>query len=355
MFKILSLMKTPLLKWYSAEKRELPWRLTNNPYYIWLSEIILQQTRVDQGLSYYLKFVDMFPDVFSLANASEEKVLKAWQGLGYYSRARNLHKSAQIIVSEHNGIFPVVLEDVLKLKGIGPYTAAAILSIAFNQVLPVCDGNVERVVCRYLAIQYAPKQAIAQKAIHEFLNANIDHKRPGDFNQAMMELGALICKPSSPDCQKCPISKHCKAFADDLTATLPVKAMKVVSPKRYYYYMVIHPKGEDSLYLRKRTAEGVWKNLWDFPLIESETPLNTKKLKETDEWANLFGKSKIKQRSKTGPVVHKLSHRDLIVYFIEIDSPTGIDCNEDIVKVTMKQAQKYPVSQLIANYITDKD
>lgn len=344
-------MQKALLKWYHAEKRALPWRATHDPYFIWLSEIILQQTRVDQGLSYYLTFINIFPDVFALAKASEETVLKAWQGLGYYSRARNLHHSAQHIVKQHNGVFPSTMKEVLDLKGIGPYTAAAILSIAFNQAYPVCDGNVERVVCRYLAIHKPPKSSVAQKLIHEFLNASINRKQPGDFNQAMMELGALVCTPTNPACSKCPLRKDCKALEEGITGELPVKTVKTSNPKCYYHYLVIHPKGSSSMYLRKRTANGIWKNLWDFPLIETKLPMTLSELKKTKEWQQLIGSATIKTGRMATPIIHKLTHRELIVHFLDLEIISGALAKNEYVKATPKQAQAYPVPQLIANYL----
>jgi A/G-specific adenine glycosylase len=351
LFKNFVPMNQSLIKWYLAEKRALPWRLTKDAYYIWLSEIILQQTRVDQGLSYYVKFIELFPSVFDLAMASEEQVLKAWQGLGYYSRARNLHHTAQVIVTMYAGVFPSTFEQIQGLKGIGPYTAAAIASIAFNQPYPVCDGNVERVVSRYLALQLPPKQAAAQKVIHDFLNSHIDRKRPGDFNQGMMELGALVCKPTHPECAKCPIRKDCKAFVQGLADSLPVKTEKAANPIHYYHYLVIHPKGEHAFFLNKRTGNGIWKNLWDFPLIETRKPQTLIDIKKTTEWLSLFEGIKMKTLARLGPVTHKLTHRELMVHFIEIEISQKTLNNPNYVKVSSKQHLKNPVPQLIANYL----
>jgi A/G-specific adenine glycosylase len=346
-------MKTALLKWYYAEKRELPWRQSQNPYHIWLSEIILQQTRVDQGLNYYVKFINMFPDVFALAQAEEETVLKAWQGLGYYSRARNLHHTANTIVNQYNGIFPDDPMEVRKLKGIGEYTTAAILSIAYNKVLPVCDGNVERVVCRYLALQTPAKQTATHKRIMDFLWENISDKHPGDFNQAMMELGALVCKPAAPECHKCPISRNCKGRALDIAAQLPVKLTKAAIPQRYYYYLVIRNKKSGCYYLRKRTAQGVWKNLYDFPLIEREEKLNYKELSSSTEWTTLLGNTKVLDFKIPKPVIHKLSHRNLNIYFCILEIPANIKLPPDLLKLQPSELSDYPVPKPVADFLSE--
>ncbi|HPR61276.1 MAG TPA: A/G-specific adenine glycosylase, partial [Prolixibacteraceae bacterium] len=200
-----------ILKWYNINKRELPWRKTKNPYFIWISEVILQQTRVEQGKQYYLKFIDSFPDITSLAAASEDEILKTWQGLGYYSRARNLHKGAKQIVQNYNGIFPNKYHELLKISGIGPYTAAAIASIAFNIAKAAIDGNVYRVLSRVFEINAPIDSSTGKKTFDTLANKLIDNKQPGNYNQALMELGALICKPRNPICENCPLQNNCLA------------------------------------------------------------------------------------------------------------------------------------------------
>lgn len=212
-----------LIKWYHKNKRHLPWRDTQNPYLIWISEVILQQTRVIQGLDYYLRFIRKLPDIQSLATVSEDEVLKLWQGLGYYTRARNLHAAAKNIVHYFNGKFPDNYTDILKLKGIGKYTAAAVASFAFNEPVPVVDGNVCRVLSRLYAINYPADSAEGQKLIYSLAEKIIDKKNPGIFNQAIMEFGALQCVPQNPDCSKCPLNKKCLAYIYNNVSLFPVK------------------------------------------------------------------------------------------------------------------------------------
>jgi len=346
-------MKDMLLKWYATEKRTLPWRSSKSPYDIWLSEIMLQQTRVDQGIGYYYRFLEAFPDVFSLANASENEVLKLWQGLGYYSRARNLHHTAHVIVKDYQGHFPPDYASLVALKGIGPYTAAAIASIAFNQPYPVCDGNVERVVCRLLAIKEAPKQPATLKTIHQFLEKNIDRQQPGDFNQAMMELGALVCKPSSPDCPHCPLQNQCKALKLKLTASIPLRVKKEQNPRRYFYYLIIQTNGNSGLWIRKRSGNDIWKGLYDFPLIETSAPVTAAALKKTEDWKSLFGEKVIAPLKQSKIIHHKLTHRELLVKFVHLEIKKSDFSGEGYNHIKLKELSQYPVPQLIANYIRD--
>lgn len=254
-----------LLNWYASNQRELPWRASKNPYHIWLSEIILQQTRVDQGTSYYLKFISEFPTVFDLANAEEESVLKLWQGLGYYSRARNLRFSAKMVVERFNGIFPSEYDDLLSLKGVGPYTAAAIASIAFNKPTPVVDGNVFRVISRLCGSAIPIDLPEGYKFTLSRMSELISKHEPGNFNQAVMELGATVCKPVNPECLTCPINTFCHALSTNQTATLPIKAGKTkVIDLSIRYAIVMY---DDQIVMRLRGEKGIWQGLYDFPEI----------------------------------------------------------------------------------------
>ncbi|MFZ4583041.1 MAG: A/G-specific adenine glycosylase, partial [Paludibacter sp.] len=228
-----------LINWYEHNKRELPWRDISDPYRIWISEIILQQTRVNQGISYYLRFVDRFPDVKALATAHEDEVLKYWQGLGYYSRARNLHKTAQIIVEKHNGNFPNSYTEIVQLKGIGAYTAAAICSFAYNQPYGVVDGNVYRVLSRLFAIQTPIDSSQAKNEFSDLATNLLNNSNPGIHNQAIMEFGALQCVPVQPECNTCPFQKTCKAYELDLVDKLPIKASKTKVRERFFNYFFI--------------------------------------------------------------------------------------------------------------------
>lgn len=258
-----------ILIWFDKNKRNLPWREHKDAYKIWLSEIILQQTRVAQGMNYYIRFVDAFPTIRDLANADESEVLKLWQGLGYYSRARNLHFSAKHIVNELNGIFPNHFSGLLKLKGVGDYTAAAISSISFDESVPAIDGNAFRVYARYFNIHIDISTPQAKKHFFELGKEIIDKNRPGDFNQAVMELGATICVPVSPKCDVCPVNESCEALAQKTVAQLPVKSKKIKIKERTLHFIEI-TDGERFL-IKKRTENDVWKNLYNFPLFETES------------------------------------------------------------------------------------
>lgn len=257
-----------LLNWYDQHKRDLPWRETADPYYIWLSEIILQQTRVSQGLPYFEKFIRRFPTVEDLANASEQEVLSEWQGLGYYSRARNLHACAREISTNHNGRFPSSYNELLKLKGIGSYTAAAIASFAFGEAVPVIDGNVYRVVSRVFGIEADISKSGSRKVFEKKLGQLIDHEQAGLFNQAIMEFGALQCTPVSPNCEECVMQALCEAFANKRVGELPVKSKKVKVRSRHFNYLVFECDG--LLAFRFRQGKDIWQGLHDFYCLEAE-------------------------------------------------------------------------------------
>lgn len=260
-----------LLQWYNKNQRELPWRDTKDPYKIWLSEIILQQTRIAQGIQYYYRFVEKFPNVESLAAATEDEVLSLWQGLGYYSRARNLHETAKTIVSNHNGRFPETYNELLALKGIGPYTAAAIASIAFGKNFATVDGNVSRVIARYFLIIEPIDDNNTQKQIKKIAADLIDPENPGMFNQAMMDLGATVCKPGKPLCNICPINEDCEARMKGIENELPLKKNKVKIKERFFHFLFICREGNNKkeFFVEKRQDNDIWKNLYQLPLIET--------------------------------------------------------------------------------------
>ena len=256
-----------LNSWYSKYKRELPWRNTTSPYHVWLSEIILQQTRVAQGLSYYNKFVESYPTIEDLAKDSEDNVLKLWQGLGYYSRARNLHATAKIVSSEFNGVFPAAYDEIIKLKGVGAYTAAAISSFCYGEKKAVVDGNVYRVLSRYFGISTPIDSTIGKKEFQELAQECLSSENPGEHNQAIMEFGALQCTPR-PNCEACPLSASCIAYANSAVKAFPVKGKKIKVRDRYFNFIVI--SDNDSFYIQKRESKDIWRNLYQFPLKESE-------------------------------------------------------------------------------------
>jgi len=331
-----------LIKWYLQNKRDLPWRNTTNPYLIWLSEIMLQQTRVAQGMPYFFSFTKEFPTVFDLANANEEQVLKLWQGLGYYSRARNLHKTAQYVANELNGIFPPTYKDLLKLKGVGEYTAAAIASFSYNEAVPVVDGNVFRVLSRYFDIESdialpATKKEFTELA-YELMpketqgGAELSEANPAIFNQAIMEFGALQCVPKSPDCKICVFNDSCTALQKKKVNTLPVKSKKTKITNRFFNYFVLEdPLG--NAVVQKREAKGIWHNLYEFPLLETQEIVGfdfVSKAVQNDIFSD-YTIISIEEYSHA-TVIHKLSHQHLHIQFWKIRVKEiikgGIDIND---------------------------
>jgi A/G-specific adenine glycosylase len=334
-----------LIQWYLINKRELPWRKVSNPYYIWLSEIILQQTRVDQGLSYYLKFIEQFPTVKNLAEASEEEVLKLWQGLGYYSRARNLHYSAIYIVNELNGKFPSNYIDLLNLKGVGDYTASAIASICYNEPTAVVDGNVYRVLARYFGIETAINSIKGRKEFKLLAQELIDDDNPGTHNQAVMEFGARMCKPQNPDCLSCPLKESCVSLQKNKVNLLPFKEKKLKVRNRFFNYLVIITKSGKTK-IEKRIS-GIWRNMYQFPLIESEKEMSVEELIGNSEFELLFKdlKTTIKLNNKN-MIIHKLSHQHIYAKFWIIET-----ANHHEFDVEWSSIFDKPVPKLIANFL----
>lgn len=331
-----------LISWYKQNKRELPWRNRKDPYAIWLSEVIMQQTRIDQGLAYYEAFIKNFPSVFDLAKAEEETVLKLWQGLGYYSRARNLHHTAKVIVEDFNGIFPESHRKLLKLKGIGDYTASAIVSICHDEPQPVVDGNVFRVLSRVFGIKTPIDTSAGQKEFKALALELIDPNHPGEFNQALMEFGATHCTPKKPKCEACPFQKKCVAFQIGKVDKLPVKKGKTKVQNRYYNYLVV-VSADEKTFLEKRT-NGIWKNLYQFPLIEKVevTPISFYEVEKH------FPNYKIESVTlyNATPVIHKLSHRNLFVQFwVVYASALGAE------GIPINKINDYPVPVVIQNFI----
>ncbi|WP_179349315.1 A/G-specific adenine glycosylase [Winogradskyella pacifica] len=335
-----------LINWYSDKKRDLPWRETSNPYYIWLSEIILQQTQVKQGLPYYNAFITQYPTIFDLANASETSILKLWQGLGYYSRARNLHFTAKHIVNELNGKFPDTYNDLLKLKGVGDYTASAIASIAFNEVAAVVDGNVYRVLSRYFGIETPINSTLGIKEFKSLASTLIDRHQPATYNQAIMEFGAIQCKPKNPDCSVCPFQDSCVALQNQMVDVLPVKLKKTKVTVKYFNFLVFMDPNKKTLF-EKRTKKGIWQHLYQFPLIESEKSLTPEEFHLLN-----FEDYVLKQETldyslyNETDIVHKLSHQHLHTKFWIIDVAA---LPEEAILI--KTLTKYPSPVLISEFI----
>ncbi|HRZ74833.1 MAG TPA: A/G-specific adenine glycosylase [Flavobacterium sp.] len=307
-----------LISWYLENKRDLPWRNTTNPYKIWLSEIILQQTRVAQGLPYYIAFVETFPTVFDLANASEEQVLKLWQGLGYYSRARNLHKTAQLVAFDLGGNFPTSYQELLKLKGIGTYTAAAIASFSSNEPVPVVDGNVFRVLARYFDVETDISSTIAKKEFTALAYEVLDKTNSLQFNQAIMEFGALQCMPKNPNCSVCVLNDSCVALQKNKINQLPVKLKKTKVTERFFNYLVFEDELGNSI-IQQRTEKGIWHNLYEFPLIESFIEITEKEITDEINKMKFFSNEIMSINAyEEKSVLHILSHQRLKIRFWNI-------------------------------------
>lgn len=337
-----------LLSWYTENKRNLPWRNTKDPYKIWLSEIILQQTRVAQGLPYYLKFVEQFPTVFSLAKAKEQEVLRLWQGLGYYSRARNLHHCAKEVVEKFQGKFPDNFLDLQKLRGIGSYTAAAIASIAFREPVAVVDGNVFRVLSRVFGIDKDISDPKTKKFFFSLGNELISKEHPDEFNQAIMEFGAKHCLPKNPLCSECIFKKQCIANVQDLQGVLPLKSKKQKIRKRYFYYFVIR-KGKRVM-MRKRDGKDIWQGLFDFYLIESSKPKSIDKLLSNNKSLNKIEVGEVSKIYK-----HVLSHQHLFARFVSVNQITlSSEALKDFNYYSVGEIKKLPKPVLILHYLKDE-
>lgn len=343
-----------LLKWYNKNKRDLPWRNTSDPYIIWISEIILQQTRVNQGWSYFLRFIEKFPDVQSLAAANEDEVLKIWQGLGYYSRARNLHTAAKQITTQFDGNFPHTYPDILSLKGVGEYTASAIASIAYNLPHAVVDGNVFRVISRLFAIETPINSTEGKKLFSEVAKSLLHPQFPGEHNQAMMELGALVCTPTKPDCGECPLEHLCMAKEHKIIAKFPVKTPKKTIRTRYFNYL--HIINKDKTYITKRTSSDIWKNLYEFPLIETPEKTDLSELVLLPEFSALFESTSLINIHNKLSIKHVLSHQHIfaVFYQIEIEGSSKKLPHENILEIPESELSTYPISRLTHKYLEIK-
>ncbi|MFD0977485.1 A/G-specific adenine glycosylase [Salinimicrobium gaetbulicola] len=335
-----------LRTWYLENKRDLPWRTTSNPYYIWLSEIILQQTRVAQGMPYYFKFINTFPEVQDLANASEEEVLKLWQGLGYYSRARNLQAAAKHIVNELDGNFPESYNGLLKLKGVGDYTASAVASFCYAEAVAVVDGNVYRVLSRIFGIDTPINSTEGKRQFKELAQELLDKKDPATFNQGLMEFGAIQCTPQKPLCDTCPFSAECVAYNQDRISGLPVKLKKQKVRKRHFNYIVFLSE-EGETVLRQRKGRGIWEGLYEFPLVETLSEVSVENLVKEDgfEEYSMSPEADVRLFNEE-PIVHKLSHQHIYTKFWVV---TGSDLPEN--KVSVAEMEKLPVPVLIEKFI----
>jgi A/G-specific adenine glycosylase len=333
--------------WYHTHKRDLPWRQTVDPYRVWLSEIILQQTRVDQGLPYFQRFIESYPSVSDLANAPLDEVMRLWQGLGYYSRARNLHATAKQVLNEHGGNFPNTFDELISLPGVGPYTASAIASFCFGLPYAVVDGNVMRVLTRLHGISDPIDQPKTRKHLDALANQLLNQRDPATHNQAMMEFGAMLCKPANPDCPNCPFSEECVALRKSIVDQLPTKSSKTKVRDRYFNYLIFNHQGQSLL--KKRTDAGIWQELHEPPTIETTKLLTEKEMRKTELWKKLVGDRKNNVLDIIEPKSHKLSHQTIHSRFFIVDG--GYDkktvSDDGLLIVNEKDLNKYAVPRLI--------
>ncbi len=340
-----------VVEWYESNKRDLPWRQTRDPYKIWLSEVILQQTRVAQGLPYYHRFIERFPNVAALAAASEQDVLRLWQGLGYYTRARNLHRCAREVVHNFNSQFPADFQSLKKLRGVGEYTAAAIASFCYNEKVAVVDGNVFRVLARSFGVDLEISSPEGKRSFTKLANDLISNERPDLHNQALMEFGALFCTPRNPDCQRCVFLQSCFAAQKGLQHLLPVKAKAKTSRRRYFYYFVL--KHGNSLLMGKRGARDIWEGLYDFFLIEKDRPAELKKLLQQ------FNESSCSNINVEEPEIsaeyrHVLTHQIIFSRFIVVEDIQGFGLSDRTLKFySAKKIAALPKPVLISRFLED--
>ena len=339
-----------LIVWYEDNKRDLPWRDTKDPYRIWISEIILQQTRVAQGYDYFVRFMERFPDVFTLAQADEDEVMKYWQGLGYYSRARNLHAAARSMAE--NGGFPTTYQEVRALKGVGEYTAAAICSFAYDMPYAVVDGNVYRVLSRWMGIDTPIDSTLGKKLFAQVAQELMDPKRPALYNQAIMDFGALQCTPASPDCLFCPLADSCLALAKGKVDALPVKQHKTKVTSRFFNYIYVRTNGGDT-FIRKRTGNDIWKNLYEPLLIESDTDLSENAEAFQRKLLDVLGGTPwIYLKPVKHGVKHVLSHRIIHANFYELGLSGDFGGLDGYQRVAEEDLHKFAVSNLVYQFFS---
>jgi A/G-specific adenine glycosylase len=338
-----------LTQWYLKNKRELPWRNTADAYVIWLSEIILQQTRVEQGLPYFYRFIEKYPHVKSFAAADEGDILNLWQGLGYYSRGRNMLKTARQVVEQYDGKFPEDYQQLIRLKGIGDYTAAAISSFAANEARAVVDGNVFRVLSRYFGIEELIDTTKGKKLFQEIANDLLNREHPGLHNQAMMEFGAMLCKPKNPDCDRCPVRAGCYAFINEAVMVLPKKLKKAKIKERFFTYLLV-TEG-NTILMNKRDEKDIWANMYDLPLIETSSYLSPAQVVALPQVSETFGEG-IKIIESFPVKKHVLTHQHLHTQFVKINNKP-IKLKEKWFYTTVKDAEKLAFPKIISIFINN--
>ncbi|HMH20918.1 MAG TPA: A/G-specific adenine glycosylase [Puia sp.] len=342
-----------LLKWHKNDNiRSMPWKGEKDPYRIWLSEVILQQTRVEQGWAYYEKFLESFPTVRDLAAAPEQKIFKCWEGLGYYSRCRNLIATAKKIVSAYNGVFPADYASIRELKGVGPYTAAAIASFAFGLPYAVVDGNVIRVLARYFGNGTPVDTGAGKKLFAGLADSLLDKTRPGLYNQAIMDFGAVLCKPRNPLCPECPLARHCQARLQGLVATLPVKEKSIRKKKRWLHYFMIETPDE-KIYIRQRKGRDIWEGLYEFVGWETDEPVYSPEILRSDFALNLFGSHKLTVKHISRLYRQELSHQTIEGYFIHIRLDKPLAGLKDYLLVEKQKLSEFAFPRFINGWLLD--
>lgn len=348
-----------LLDWYHIHKRQLPWRETPDPYRIWLSEVILQQTRVNQGMTYYQNFIRKWPDITSLANAHEDEVMKMWQGLGYYSRARNLLKASREIVNNFGGYFPKSVEQLKKISGIGEYTAAAIASIAFQIPVPVLDGNVYRVLSRIHGISESIDSLQGKLLFRRIATELVPTIDAGNYNQALMEFGALQCTPRNPDCMSCPFNNSCFALLNNQIHQFPVKDKKKAVSERFFNYLIILAREKDDtlVYVRKRNHNDIWKSLYEFVNFETESSADLNSLTQLKLWQQLFTDKGYTLVNESKVYKHLLTHQRIYAKFYVIRLTKKIESpdNFDLSLISQKKLDTLAFPRLIDRYLEDNN
>ncbi|MCO5231217.1 MAG: A/G-specific adenine glycosylase [Chitinophagales bacterium] len=336
--------KKSLIQWSNDHKRSLPWQNTKNPYFIWLREVILQQTRVEQGANYYKSFIEKYPNVENLATASLEDVYKSWEGLGYYSRAKNLHETAKIIHEQLNDIFPNQYEAILKLKGIGEYTAAAIASFAYDLPYATLDGNTYRVLSRYFGIEIPIDTTEGKKYFKQVANECLDTHQPAQYNQALIDLGATICKPKNPQCDHCPLSSNCVAYNNNNIEQLPIKSKKIIIQERFLNFLLIHIN--EHIFIQQRKEKDIWQHLFQFPLVET---LENETISESFLSHYYSGNFQILEESEIYTQI--LTHRKIKAKFWEV-KVSNFQAPKDWLLVPFEQIKKFSYPKIIRDYLS---
>lgn len=342
-----------IIAWYQEHRRSLPWRETDNPYFIWVSEAILQQTRVAQGMDYYLRFIDAFPTIESLANAPLDAVMKVWQGLGYYTRARNLHKAAQIVMEQHGGQLPTTYEALVRLPGLGPYAAGAVASFAFHEPVPAIDGNVYRILARIFGVFESPGKAAGKKIFRALCMEMMDRSQPHIYNQALIDFGALQCIPTMPDCSQCPFPTLCYAEANNLQLQLPTKERQTKLRTRYFHFFML--KSGSSTYIARREGKDIWNSLYQFPLVEVDKRIGAEELLQREDVEAIIGNDYTLVQS-SDEIRQLLSHQELFMRFHIVELHTvRYELSNSYQRVPVDSVFNYQVPISIHNYLVAEE